>query len=158
MMKKYMLTRKQPKPCTHHATKHVFRPGNVPDGTTTMQVSFTPGKITEVDSEWSMSAAIEAGFVVEIRTSSKKRYNKPVVTTDEEKPVVETSDEPNDDADLRFDGGIKEDDESESESGEADYEELDDGTFQCLVCKRDGKKKILQTEKGMIDHIEANHR
>lgn len=39
-----------------------------------------------------------------------------------------------------------------------EYEELDNGKFQCLVCKDEGATKVLKTEKGMTDHIMSAHR
>ena len=39
-----------------------------------------------------------------------------------------------------------------------EYEELDNGKFQCLVCKDEGSTKILKTEQGMIDHVTSVHR
>jgi|GEM_PF-5638334 len=179
--KQFMLTRQQKKPCTHLGIEVIPKPGNQPDVMMQRYVPFIPGKISDVDVNVDMSAAVDAGFIVEVNTDKFREIKEEALVAPKsedpvDEPEMDVDDEPKgDDKPITVDVGAMtaeidpgedgelgtEDDEvtiSPNGNGDFDYEETDDGRFECLVCKREGEEKILKTEKGIIDHIEDKHR
>lgn len=48
-------------------------------------------------------------------------------------------------------------DDPEEDHGAVQYKELEDGRFECLICRDAGDEKILKTESGIIRHIDRDH-
>lgn len=45
----------------------------------------------------------------------------------------------------------------EDDDVEVEYEELEDHSYKCLLCAKEGIEKVLKTEEGMLKHIESKH-
>jgi len=100
VMKKYMLTRGNSKPCTHDGLRIVKKPGNIPDCTEHVSIRFDPMKITAVDDDIDMTPVIESGYIVEIKRPMVKNLAKKIAKekykeeTPKEEPKKESEKEP----------------------------------------------------------------
>lgn len=107
-----------------------------------VEVVFDENGIGEADESVNLSSWLMEGFIVELKPTvvvpvvPKKVVDVAVPVKEESVPAVVQNEQVDDGSD------------------DADYEELDDGTFRCLRCK---EEKIFKTEGRVISHVEKVH-
>jgi len=148
-----------------------------------MQVTYVDDDIdmsASVESGWIFKSrapkAVEPEEIPESLKDLEEEPDKEPEDPEDEDPGTEVGDDTDveADADTETDGETDADAESDDDGADADddtdvddvddddedeaaYELLEDGSYQCLICKAQDEEKILKTESGMLAHIESKH-
>jgi hypothetical protein len=155
IMAKFMLARGK-KPNAYAGLKKVSRPGGLSDIVQKVEFPFYPGRAVDVPDDVDMSGWVENGHLIPIRSSEdeKKAAKEPMPPAPPAppKPSVPTKPKPESGPDEVAPPGPAPELPKPEPEETPDYDELDDGSFQCLHCD-----KVYKTEKGIVKHVEDKH-
>jgi len=112
---------------------------------------------TDTDADTSVDTDADADSDTDADADTENVETAETRVDTDDAAVDETDTDTDTDTDADTDTDTDADDDDDDDEQEASYEELEDGSFRCLLCAKDGEEKTLKTEKGMIDHITSKH-